>query len=401
MKHVILVPDGMADYPIESLDNKTPLEAANTPNMDAVVKRGVLGLVHTIPAGMTPASDVANMSILGYDPLQYYSGRGPLEAANMNIKLADDEVAFRCNLVTEGNGLMVDYSAGHISNKETEAIIRDLNKFFKADGMRFYAGVSYRNLFVIKDNGRNLAALKCVAPHDILNQGIAKHLPRGKNADVIIDLINRSHEFLSNHEINKVRLDLGENPANMIWLWGQGKRPSMPTYKERFNKTGAVISAVDLIKGIGKIAGLDVLTVPGATAYYDTDYQAKADYGIRALRNKDFVFVHVEAPDEAGHNGDLREKILAIERFDSHIVGSFLRHFEKIKEPFRMLVLPDHATPVTVRTHTSDKVCFAMCGEGVAHNGFEAMGEQKAKESNLFFPAGVALIEQFFKEGTL
>jgi 2,3-bisphosphoglycerate-independent phosphoglycerate mutase len=398
MKYVILVPDGMADYPIDSLGNKTPLEVANTPNMDLVVSEGVLGQVSTIPQGMTPASDVANMSILGYDPAKYYTGRGPLEAANLGVNLEDDDVAFRCNVITAGEDLMLDYSAGHISNKEAEVLIDFLNNKLKNSDYKFYAGVSYRHLLVIKDKGRSLDKIRCVPPHDILNQKVSKNLPRGKNSDVLISLMDASRGILSEHEINKVRLDLGENPANMIWLWGQGKKAKMPTYFERFHKTGAVISAVDLIKGLGRILGLDVINVPGATGYYDTDYQAKADYAIRALRHKDFVYVHVEAPDEAGHNGETREKISAIEKFDQHIVGSFLKYLRQTKEDFRILVLPDHATPISVRTHVSDPVCFALMGSGITHNGFDKMGEQIAKESKIKFSSGSELIENFFKE---
>jgi 2,3-bisphosphoglycerate-independent phosphoglycerate mutase len=398
MKYVILVPDGMADYPEVSLGGRTPLEAAQTPNMDLIVSQGILGQVNTIPEGMTPASDVANMSIFGYDPKKYYSGRGPLEAANLGIELKDDEIAFRCNLITNGDDTMLDYSAGHISSKESEVLIDFLNKKLKSQDYKFYAGVSYRHLFVIADNARSLDALRCVPPHDILSQKISKNLPKGKSAQVVIDLMERSREFLANHEINKVRIDLRENPANMIWLWGQGKKPNMPTFQERFHKNGAVISAVDLIKGLGRILGLEVINVPGATGYYDTDYQAKADYAIKALRKKDFVFVHVEAPDEAGHNGDLREKITAIERFDKHVVGSFLNYFKKSKGSFRILVMPDHATPLSVRTHTSDTVCFGLCGKGILPNGFGNMSEQKAKESQIKFTNGVELIECFFKE---
>ncbi|MDD5618629.1 MAG: cofactor-independent phosphoglycerate mutase [Candidatus Omnitrophica bacterium] len=398
MKYVILVPDGMADYPQEALANKTPLETAATPNMDSVVSQGILGQVNTIPQGMTPASDVANMSILGYDPEKYYSGRGPLEAANLGVSLGEDDIAFRCNLITSGDDLMLDYSAGHISNKEAQVLINFLNKKLNNAEYKFYSGVSYRHLFVVKDNGRLLDKVKCTPPHDILNQKISKNLPKGKNSEALVDLMNTSKTILSEHDINKVRVDLGENPANMIWLWGQGRKPNMPTYFERFHKTGAVISAVDLIKGLGRILGLDVINVPGATAYYDTDYQAKADYAIRALRNKDFVYVHVEAPDEAGHNGDMREKITAIERFDSHIVGSFLKHFQETKEKFRILILPDHATPLSLRTHVSDPVCFALMGEGIDHNGFDKISEQVSKESKARFSSGAELIESFFKE---
>jgi 2,3-bisphosphoglycerate-independent phosphoglycerate mutase len=398
MKYAILVPDGMADYPVASLGDKTPLEVAHTPNMDKIVREGVLGQVVTIPSGMTPASDVANMSILGYDPKKYYSGRGPLEAANLGVRLKEGEVAFRCNLITYNEDCMVDYSSGHISSKEAEVLIGFLNSKFKSKEYKFYPGVSYRHIFVIEDNGRELDKIKCVPPHDILNQKISKHLPRGNNSEVLIEFMDKSRDVLFAHEINKVRVDLGENPANMIWLWGQGKKPNMPTFFEQFKKTGSVVSAVDLIKGIGRIIGLDVIDVPGATGYYDTNYEAKAEYALRALRKKDFVFVHVEAPDEAGHNGDLREKITAIERFDKFIVGSFLNHFEKSKEKFRVLVMPDHATPLSVRTHVSDPVCFGLMGEGLLPNGFQKISEQSAKESSLKFSSGAELIEYFFKE---
>jgi len=396
MKYAILVPDGMADYPLDALGNKTPLEVANTPNMDSIVKQGVLGEVKTIPQGMTPASDVANMSIFGYDPKKYYAGRGPLEAANLGIKLDKDEVAFRCNFVTTSETDMIDYSAGHISSKEAKVLIDFLNRKMPSEEYEFYAGVSYRHLFVVKDKGRDLDKIKCTPPHDILNQKFKSHLPRGKNSDFLINLMNQSKDILLQHEINKVRLDLRENPVNMIWLWGQGRDLSMPSYKERFKKTGAVISAVDLIKGLGRILGLEVIDVPGATGYYDTDYEAKAKYAIKALHNKDFVYVHVEAPDEAGHNGDMREKITAIERFDNFVVGDLLKYLSKCGEDYRILVLPDHATPLSVRTHTSEPVCFCMSGKGVEHNGFENLAENKAKESKLKFSNGVELIEYFF-----
>jgi len=399
MKYAILVPDGMADYPNPLLGDKTPLEAAETPNMDAVVIQGVLGQVDTIPLGMTPASDVANMSILGYDPRKYYSGRGPLEAANLGVKLKDNDIAFRCNLVSYGDDKMIDYSAGHISSKEAEVLINFLDSKLKNEEYKFYSGVSYRHILVIDDKGRDLDKIKCVPPHDITNQKISKNLPQGKNSEILIDLMNRSKEILSGHEINRVRVDLGENPANMIWLWGQGRRSEMPTYFERFHKTGAVISAVDLIKGLGRILGLEAINVPGATGFYDTNYQGKAEYALNAIRNKDFVYVHVEAPDEAGHNGDLREKITAIERFDKYIVGAFLQYFKRTNEKFRVLVVPDHATPLSVRTHTCDTVCFGLAGEGISHNGFGNMSEQSAKESKIKFSTGVELIESFFKKG--
>jgi len=398
MKFAILVPDGMADYPIEQLGNRTPLEVAKTPNMDWIVQNGILGRVNTIPKTLTPASDVANMSILGYDPLKYYSGRGPLEAANLGVELAEDEVAFRCNLVTTSEEIMIDYSAGHISSNEAKVLIEYLDENLGSSECRFYPGISYRHLVVIKDRGLNLDKLRCTAPHDLLNKNFLKNYPKGDNAKIIIDLMNKSKELLTNHEINKVRVDLGENPANMIWLWGQGRNPSMPTFKEKYNKTGAVISAVDLIKGLGRIIGLEVINVPGATGYYDSDLAAKARFGIKALEKKDFVFIHVEATDEAGHNGDLRMKISSIERFDELVVSPFVNYFRKSKAGFRLLVIPDHATPLSLRTHTSDTVCFAMVGEAIEHNGFSGFSEQKALESNIYFSTGSSLIEYFFKE---
>ena len=398
MKYVILVPDGMADYPIEQLGNKTPLEVAKTPNMDWIVQNGILGRVDTIPKGMTPASDVANMSLLGYDPAKYYSGRGPLEAVNLGVDLDDDDIAFRCNLVTTSQDSMIDYSAGHISSKESKILLEYLDKELGSSDCRFYPGVSYRHLMVIKDGGRILDKVKCIAPHDILNKNFLKNYPRGKNSELIIDLMEKSKELLLAHEINKVRVDLKENPASMIWLWGQGKKPSMPSFKEKYNKTGAVISAVDLIKGLGRIIGLEVINVPGATGYYDSDIAAKARYALRALKNRDFVFVHVEATDEAGHNGDLRMKIASIERFDELVVGTFVDYFKKSKIKYRVLVIPDHATPISVRTHTSDTVCFAMAGQAIEHNGFDVFSEQKAIESKIYFPSGNSLIEYFFKE---
>ncbi len=396
MKYIVLVGDGMADYPLEELQGKTPLEAAKTPHMDYIAQTGQVGWARTIPDKMAPASDVANLSILGYDPAKFYSGRGPLEAANMGIELKEDEVAFRCNLVTLGKDEMLDYSAGHITNKEAHILIQDLDKQLGTDTLRFYPGVSYRHLMVTKNLASSLLKVKCRAPHDITGLSISKNLPRGKNARFLIDLMQRAASFLEKHEINKVRVDLKENPANAIWLWGQGRRLAMPKFKERYGVSGSIISAVDLLKGIGKIIGLEPINVPGATGYYDTDYLAKAKYGIESLENKDFVFIHVEAPDEAGHNGDLRAKITAIERFDSQVVGQILGHFQN-RNDFRILVLPDHYTPISVRTHTSEPIFFAICGRAVAKDSISAFNESAARESKLNFPQGWRLMDYFIK----
>ena len=304
MKYIVLVPDGACDYPVDELEGKTPLEVAAIPNMNLIAKNGLVGITNTIPKGFSPASDVANLSILGYDPAKYYSGRGPLEAANMGIQLREDEVAFRCNLVTIDNDTMLDYSAGHITSKEASRLIFVVGDVINLENIKFYPGVGYRHLMVVRDKSfvKALLKTKCIPPHDITGYKISKNLPKGPAAKFLIDLMQRSKEPLINHEVNRVRIDLNENPANAIWLWGQGTAPNMPTFKDRFGIDGSIISAVDLIKGIGKIIGLASISVPGATGYYDTNYKAKAEYALGSLKDKDFVFVHVEAPDEAGHN---------------------------------------------------------------------------------------------------
>ena len=394
-KYIVLVGDGMADYPIESLGMRTPLEAARTPNMDFIAKNGTLGQAKTIPDKMTPASDVANLSILGYDPKKYYSGRGPLEAANLGIELEDDDIAFRCNLITAGGDILLDYSAGHIKSTEAQTLIKFIDQKLGSNKLRFFPGVSYRHLLLVKRGAElKLQDLKCWAPHDITGQSIKQHLPKGQDADIIIKLMLDSREILASHEINQVRLDLKENPANMIWLWGQGVKPDMPKFMDKFGLSGSVISAVDLIKGLGRILGLEVINVPGATGYYDTDYEGKAKAAIRSLKENDFVFVHVEAPDEAGHNGDLREKITAIERFDQFVVGSFLEYC-KDKDDFRIMVLPDHATPLSLKTHTAEAIPFAIYGKDIPKGEFLNYSEKEAQKSQLYFENGHQLMEYF------
>lgn len=397
MKYIVLVGDGMADHPIEELDARTPLEAARTPNMDSIARRGILGRVRTIPANMTPASDIANLSILGYDPHTFYCGRGPLEAANLGVRLDADDVAFRCNLVTVSGDTMIDYSAGHIRSQEAASLIRFLDERLGSERIKFYPGVSYRHLMVIKGGAREgLQDIRCTPPHDISGQRISRNLPKGKKAQILVRLMEEARGIMPEHEINHVRLDLKENPANMIWLWGQGTNPAMPSFKEKFGLSGSVISAVDLIKGLGKIVGLEVINVPGATGYYDTDYAGKARAALESLKKNDFVFVHVEAPDEAGHNGDLREKITAIERFDQHVAGAVLNAF-KDSGDFRILVLPDHATPVEQRTHVADPVLFAMCGAGIAPGGMTKYCEKEAAKSQQVVERGHELLERLIR----
>ncbi|MFH1640663.1 MAG: cofactor-independent phosphoglycerate mutase [Candidatus Omnitrophota bacterium] len=397
MKYIILVPDGMADYPIKELGERTPLEVARTPNMDYIARHGRLGRMKTIPDKMSPASDVANISILGYDPKKYYTGRGPLEAANMGIELQGEEVVFRCNLVTVSQDKLIDYSAGHISTKEASILIKHIDKILGNNRIKFYPGISYRHLMVIRQNTEEpLDKLACKPPHDIIGQKIDKKFHKSTNAEVIIKLMQDSRKVLEAHEVNLVRIDLKENPANMIWLWGQGKKPSLPLFSEKYGLSGSVISAVDLIKGLGRILGLDVINVKGATGYYDTDYKAKARAALKSLEEKDFVFLHVEATDEAGHNGDLREKITAIERFDRLVVGTILNSFKR-KRNFRILVSPDHATPISLRTHTADPVCFAVFGEDIVGRGFLNFSEKESEKSDLYFENGHELMEYFIR----
>ena len=360
MKYIILLGDGMPDYPIKELGDKTPLEYAKTPNMDFIAKNGTVGCVKTIPDGFPPGSDVSNLSILGYDPAKYYTGRAPLEAASIGVKLSPNDIAFRCNLVTlkptDSELIMDDFSAGHISTEEAKELISAIDKKLGTDEIKFNPGVSYRHLMVWKNGSSNL---KLTPPHDISGKNIKSYIPQGDRANILTELMNSSQIVLSNHKINKERKNNGKNPANSIWLWGHGKAPAMPTLKERFNLTGSIIAAVDLMKGIGIYAGLTPVKVPGVTGYIDTNYEGKADYALKELESKDFVYVHVEAPDEAAHNGSLNNKIKAIEDFDKRVVGRVLEGIKKFKE-YRILVVSDHPSPISIKTHSSERVPFAI-----------------------------------------
>jgi len=374
MKFVVLVGDGMADYPIPELGGLTPLQAANTPNMDFIAKHGRCGVAKTVPDSMTPGSDVANLSIMGYDPVQYYAGRGPLEAGSMGVTLRKDDIAFRCNLITEKDGLLVDYSAGHISSEEARALIEAVDKALGTD-CKFHAGISYRHLLVMKQ-GEDAA---CTPPHDVVGQSVEDVLPRGKDSDILIDLIRASKPVLESHEVNIKRRKNGKNTANLIWPWGQGRAPSMPLFKDMYSVTGSIISAVDLLKGIGKYAGLNVIEVPGATGYLDTNFSGKAAYAVESLHERDFVFVHVEAPDEAGHMGDIEAKVRAIEDFDEKVVGGVLDELGGFGE-YRVMVLPDHPTPIPVRTHTREPVPFAIYSSVKRADYVDRFDEYRAKE---------------------
>ncbi|MBN1492697.1 MAG: cofactor-independent phosphoglycerate mutase [Candidatus Omnitrophica bacterium] len=393
MKYIILVPDGMADRPLKELDGKTPLEVSKIPNMTYFAQHGRVGMAQTIPQGCKPGSDVANLSLLGYDPREFYTGRAPLEAANMGIELKEGEVAFRCNLITEFDGKMADYSAGHISNEEAAVLIELLNEKIGSDNVRFYPGVSYRHICVIKTKrGLEELSAKCVPPHDILGKPVQSYFPSGEGADVIREIMLKAKTIMQNHEVNIIRLDLKENPANMIWLWGQGITPDLQSFAEKNGVQGSIISAVDLIKGIGKVIGLDVIDVPGATGYFDTDYDAKGRYAVESLDKKDFVFVHVEAPDEAGHEGKIKAKIQAIENFDYHIAGQVRKYCEKNPDT-RVLVVPDHATPISVRTHTMDPVPFILYGKNVIADEILTYSESVAELSSFKVEEGHKLVD--------
>ena len=404
MKYVVIVGDGMADYPVEGAKGKTPLMVARTPHMDWLVNHGEIGLVRTVPKGFNPGSEIANLAIFGYDPLQYYTGRGPLEAASLGVKLKEDDLAFRCNLVTlQSQGskiIMEDFTAGHITNDEAREIITHLNRTMGTGGIRFYHGVSYRHLMVLK-NGvsklSNLEKLEFTPPHDIIGQEISPFLPKksgsGKN---ILALMNQSQKFLKDHPVNLARQAKGLPPANSIWLWGQGRSPHMITLKERFGIDGYVISAVHLLKGIGILAGLEVLEVPGVTGYFDTNYDGKAQYALRGLKEKDFVYVHVEAPDEAGHMGDFDLKVQSIEAFDARIVGPILKGMNRF-DRYKIMVLPDHPTPLSVRTHTADPVPFVIFSseDKKKNDDIDSFDEASAKRSGIFIEKGFELIERF------
>ena len=395
MKYIILVPDGLADEPLKELGGKTPMEAAQTPNMDYLAQNGFSALTQTIPDDMPPGSDIGNLALLGYDPKKNFSGRASLEAANLGIKLKDDEVVFRCNLVTVKDKKMLDYSAGHISSDEARHLIEYLERSIDWPDVRFYPGKSYRHLMVLKTiNVPKMFAIKTTPPHDIMDQPIKSYLPVGSHSDNLTKIMEKSKEILEEHQINKMREDIGENPANMIWLWGQGMRPNLPLFKDRYGLSGGVISAVDLVNGIGRLAGMDVINVPGANGYYDTNYKGKAEYALNSLKKNDFVYVHVEATDEAGHNGDWKAKMKCCEHFDKKIVGPIYKFFEKSKG-VRILVCPDHPTPVATRTHDRSPVPFVMWGEGIKANCLKEYSEKAASSVGVEFKSGEGMV-QFF-----
>jgi len=392
-KYVIIVPDGAADEPLEQFDNKTVLEAAHTPNMDKVSTLGRQGLVRTVPVDMEPGSDVAQMSLLGYDPQRYYTGRAPIEAVARNIKLSLDDWVFRCNLITIADGKMADHSAGHISTAEAGKLIKELDDQLGNEQIRFHTGVSYRHLLLFKDLDFDI---QTYPPHDHIGTAIEKILPRGKGAELLIDLMARSQQLFTNHDINKVRKDLGENQVSSIWLWGQGKRAQMESFQKRFGLKGVTITAVDLVRGLSKLIGFDLINVPGATGFIDTNYQGKASAAIEALEEYDIVFVHVEAPDEASHSGNAEMKKKAVEQIDKYIVGPVLEAMQDY-ESWRILVMPDHPTPIRSCAHSPEPVPFAMAGDNISGILHTTFSEANAAKSGFRIDNGFELMEYFLK----
>jgi 2,3-bisphosphoglycerate-independent phosphoglycerate mutase len=392
-KYAIIVPDGAADEALEQFGNKTVLEAAETPNIDKISMEGRQGIVRTVPAAMDPGSDVAQMSILGYDPLRYYTGRAPIEAVARNIKLSAEDWVFRCNLITIADGKMADHSAGHISTEEASKLVRELQDQLGNEQIRFHAGVSYRHLLVFKGIGFDV---QTYPPHDCIGRPIEKILPRGKGAEMLVNLMACSQQLFTNHDINRVRKDLGENQVSSIWLWGQGKKAQLESFQKRFGIQGVAITAVDLVRGLSKLIGFDLIEVPGATGFLDTNYRGKASAAIRALEKYDIVFVHIEAPDEASHQGNAELKKKAIEQIDKHVVGPVLEALRGY-ESWRILVMPDHPTPVRTCAHSPEPVPFAMAGTGVTSVLNMAFGETNAAKSGLKIDNGFELMEYFLK----
>ena len=402
MKYVVILGDGMADYPIESIGNKTPLMVANKPNIDALCKKGEIGLVKTVPQGLKPGSDVANLAVMGYNPLKCYTGRSPLEALSIGIDLKDDDIATRCNLVTLSDDekyedkTMVDYSAGEISTKEAKELIEYIESKLGTDTLAFYAGVSYRHCLV-KHHAK--VGTTYTPPHDISGRKITDYLPKDLYGEEMLSLMKKSYELLKDHPINIERIKNGKNPANSIWLWGEGTKPQLESFTSKFGIKGSVISAVDLLKGIGIGAKMEVIEVEGACGTYETNFAGKAKAAIDSLKRNDYVYIHMEAPDECGHQGDLEHKILSIEKIDSIVVKYIVDELSKQSEPYSILVAPDHPTPIALKTHVSDPVPYIIYRSNKElDNKAQTYNEQTAKDSGIYYASSEELIQKFIKE---
>ncbi len=401
MKYVVVIGDGMADRPVKELGYKTPLQVAFKPNMDRLAKEGIVGKVRTIPEGLHPGSDIANLNIMGYDPKKYYKGRAPIEAVSMGIELKDEDVAYRCNLVTlrcnkdKTIAIMEDYSAGHISTEEARELIKAINDNLATEDITFYPGISYRHIMVWSSGATNL---ECTPPHDIIGKDISDYLPVGEGEDVLRNLMLKSMGILESHSINKQRVKRGDKPANSIWLWGQGKKMRIPTFEEKYGLRGALVSAVDLMRGLGISLGFRILKVPGITGYLDTNYKGKAEAAIKALEEFDISYIHIEAPDEAGHAGSYSDKIKAIENIDKFVISTIVRDIKHFKD-YKILLLPDHATPITVRTHTEEPVPFVIYDSCITRQNEKISFDESIVERSdiMVFEEGYRLMDYFIK----
>lgn len=403
MKYVVVLYDGMADYPVPALGGKTPMMVANKPNFDRMAKHGTVGLVRTVAPGLTPGSDVANLSVMGYDPCLYYTGRSPLEAVSMGIDLSDTDVALRCNLVTLSDEedynekTMVDYCAGDISSEEAAEIIKTVEEKLGNDIFAFYSGVSYRHCLVW--HGGKTEIGKLTPPHDISGRKIGGYLNKNPDAAGLLELMEKSCEILKDHPVNLKRISEGKRPANAIWLWGQGSRPSLPLFEKLYGVKGSVISAVDLLKGIGICAGMNTPDVEGATGYIDTNFEGKAQKAVEELENgSDFVYIHIEAPDECGHRNEPENKVKAIELIDSRVLPIVLEALEKYDD-YKVMILPDHPTPIVTGTHASDPVPFMIYHKkDEKDSGVDSINEETASKTGIFIEEGPSLMGRFLSK---
>ncbi len=394
LKYVVLIIDGAAGLPLADKGGLTSLELARTPNLDALSKQGVLGLARTVPPGMEPGSAVACLSVMGYDPKKYYQGRASIEAASLGIDIGPGEAVFRCNLVNTEGGKMNDYSGGHITTPEAAEIIKSLNDALATDDIRFYPGVTYRHILKIKGHEPALQA-KCTPPHDISGKEIKEYLPQGPGADILLDLMTRSETVLRGHKINKERLERGLVPITTIWLfWGSGRLPAMPSFQKAYGLKAAMTSAVDLLKGLAKMAAVDILDIPGITDGSNNDHAAQAEGALKALSNHGLVIIHIEAPDESGHGGLTGQKVGDIEKIDKEVVSRIRRYSGDL----RVLIMPDHPTPIALRTHTPDPVPYLLWGRGVSPGTASRFTEQEAKNTGILTADGYKIMETLLRK---
>ncbi len=400
MKYVAFLLDGMADYEIKELNNKTPLEVAYKKNIASMSKTSYVGLIKSVEDGMKPGSDVANLSILGYDPKKCYTGRSPLEAGSIGIDMKDTDVSLRCNLVTvseEANyddKTIIDYCAGDISTSDAKILIDYLKQYMDNDEFTLYSGVSYRHCLIWNNGTLNIGRI--TPPHDITGKPVRNYTPENKK---LYDYMKKSFELLNNHPLNIERAKKGLNKANSCWFWGEGKRAKLDDFNKKYNLKATMISAVDLLKGIGKFSNMNVVNVDGATGYIDTNFKGKAEAAINAFKNgSDFVYIHMEAPDECGHRGEMSNKIKSIEMIDELVIGPVVDYLKSTKEDFKVLVTPDHATPLAVRTHTNDLIPFMIYDSKKIYNGVDNLSEREAKTTRVIIDPGYNLMDKFIKE---